>query len=107
MTASGVVAQVGVTPLPEDASWQGGEKIPSLSGLAGWDIVEASGTASAHIRLYDGTSASGILIADIALASGGASTTGPPANPVELASNAIYLQIVGTGSVEGVIYALL
>jgi hypothetical protein len=106
MTASGIVAQVGVTPLPEDASWQGGEKIPSLSGLAGWDIVESTGNTVAHVRLYDGTSASGILIGDISLAGGGSSATGPPANPVEMINNAVYLQVVN-GSVEGNLYLLL
>jgi hypothetical protein len=102
-TSSRLVAQAGVTTLPEDSP----SKIPSISGLAGWEIDETSGSAGARFRLWDGTAAGGssIELADVAIGAGQTSPP-PPSNPLEVSSGAIYLEMV-SGSIAGVVQILL
>ncbi len=100
---SQILAQAGVTQLPGDAT---GVKIPTISALAGWEFDEVSGS-NVRFRLYDGTSASGILIADLTISASSQSQP-PPPNPIQVTSGAIYLQWVsGAGSIAGPIYILL
>jgi hypothetical protein len=104
VSASVLVVQAGVTQMPEEAA---GVKIPTIQGLAGWDLVETSGSATARYRLWDGTGAGGsnIELADIQIVQGGQSTA-PPSNPVEVVNGAVYLERIA-GSISGVIYILL
>lgn len=101
-TASRIIVQAGVTQWPE---YSVGTLIPTVSGLAGWQFDETAGTsAKARFRIRDGTTASGILIADIELAAGGQSSQ--PSNPVQISTGAVFLEMV-TGTISGSIYILL
>lgn len=101
-TTSRIIVQAGSTQWPE---YSAGTFIPSVSGLAGWQFDETAGTAAkARFRLRDGTTAAGILIADIELTAGGSSSQ--PSNPVQIVSGAIFLEMV-SGTISGNCYVLL
>jgi len=95
-TASALVAQAGVTQLPGDAS---GVLLQSISGIAGWEFSETTGSAAAHVRLWDGTSTSAPArqLADVMIPAG---ETIPSDEVAQVVNGAVYLQ-VAAGSVAG------
>jgi hypothetical protein len=68
--------------------------------LHGYSVRETGGAATATVRLFDNASAaSGTLLATISLAAGGSADVLYPAGL--LAENGIYVDMGGTGTVEG------
>lgn len=71
--------------------------------LYGWALAESTGSATAKVRLRDGSSASGKLLAPITLAAGESVRDFFPVESVNVTNGAIYLEVV-SGSVEGAVY---
>lgn len=70
--------------------------------LTGWSFRETTGSATATVELYDGSSTGDILLASIALASAGTAQQGPGSSGVRI-RNGVYLHVV-SGSVKGTLY---
>ena len=98
-TASQIVVQGGVTPIPTDEIQGTPAVYPAVSTIGGWSLSESTGVSAAKVRLYDGISTAGRLIATIGLLAGGTNNRDYDFPP-ELLNNGIYLQVV-SGSVEG------
>jgi hypothetical protein len=71
--------------------------------LFGWSLNESTGSGAAKVRLRDGTSAAGKLLAVVNLASAASSTTWLAEQAVQVNTGAVYLEVV-SGSVEGCLY---
>lgn len=69
-----------------------------------WSFTETTGAASAHVQLWDGSSAGGGLIADITLLAGQSTRDGftPHALPYE---TGLFLTVV-SGSINAQVYAV-
>jgi hypothetical protein len=103
-TTSKVLVQAGVTAMP--AALDLSALVPSVSALVGWEINETTGSASAHVKLYDGTSASGIEVADVEIPEGVTNNSPGDFEPVQVFNGAVYLQVV-SGSVAGAVFYAL
>lgn len=103
VSASRIVAQAGVTALPGDSIGGVPSTVAAINTIFGWALAESTGSASAKVRLRDGTTAGGLLIATITLAQGESARDFFPVETPELRGNAIYLEVV-SGSVEGAVY---
>lgn len=97
-SASQIVVQGGVTPIPSDTIQGTPAVYSAVSAIGGWNITEAAGS-TAKIRLRDGITATSRLIATISLAAN-AQSNHSYAAPPSLLNNGIYIEVV-SGSVEG------
>lgn len=71
--------------------------------LLGWSATESTGSATASVRLHDGTTADDPAVAPlINLAEGGMSQAFPT-NGIQVTSGAVFLEVV-SGSVEVCVY---
>jgi hypothetical protein len=73
-----------------------------IRALYGYSICESTGSAAAKVRLRE-SSATGKMLAIVALASGASSTQYFPEQAPGVTSGSIYVEVV-SGSVEGVLY---
>lgn len=74
-----------------------------VRAIAGWAIRETTGAAVATVRLRDGSTATGEVIAPVGIAAGGFAFFQPIGKGIEVATGKVFLEVVA-GSVEGVIY---
>lgn len=74
-----------------------------VSAVTGWAIRETTGAAVATVRIRDGSSTAGEVIAPIGLAANGFAFMPPLGHGIEVATGRLFLEVVA-GSVEGVIY---
>jgi len=82
----------------------GGAVTRPISILSGFAVTESTGSASASMRLYDGTSASGVQLTPLIKLAAGATYSGEGLpDDIAIQSGEIFIQIV-TGSIEGVVY---
>lgn len=68
--------------------------------LCGWSLVETGGSASALVTIYDGTSAAGVLLAEIELVKS-TDETHTFDEPLQVASGAIWVVVAGSGVAAG------
>lgn len=68
----------------------------------GWNVLETSGSAKVKLALFDGTDTSGTRLAEIEVDSGEEKTE-ELAEPVEVVTGSLYLQIV-SGACSGEVF---
>lgn len=105
ISASKVLVKAGETKIPGDKVG-GVESVVQFVGvLFGWIVAESTGSATAKIRLWDGTGGEGTgnYIGTVTLGQNESNREFFPINSPQLRNNAIYLEIV-SGKVEGVVF---
>jgi hypothetical protein len=71
--------------------------------LTGWALAETSGTASAAVYIYDGSNASGSLLAPVNLAAFESTRDILPAPGLPITSGQLYVQVV-SGTIQGAVW---
>lgn len=71
--------------------------------LIGWSLRETTGAAAAEMRLRDGNSAAGEVLAVVGLAANTSSFVFASGRGVRVLTGRVFLEVV-SGSVEGVVY---
>ena len=103
IAASKVLVKAGETKIPGDSVGGVESTVQSVGALYGWIVAESTGTASAKIRLWDGTSNSGNYCGTVTLGENESNREWFGSNGPQLKNNAIYLEIV-SGHVEGLVF---
>lgn len=103
ISASKVAVKAGETKIPSDSIGGVESTYQSVNNLFGWNITESTGTASAKIRLWDGTSNAGYYLGTVTLTENESNREWFPDQSPQIRNNAIYVEVV-SGKVEGVIW---
>jgi hypothetical protein len=74
-----------------------------VNWVLGWSLAETTGTGTARVRIYDGTSSSGSMLASVNLAANDSVRDVLAEGLLKPTSGAVYVQ-VAAGSVEGSIW---
>lgn len=72
--------------------------------ISGVQLVETGGTSAVEIKLHDGTSAAGPIIAHVKAAAGGQPDAITFPHPVLLNTNNCFVEVVGTGAPEAIVW---
>src|SRR5579864_1864176 len=102
VTESKVLVKIGETKIPGDFVGGIESVVQSIGALKGWSVAESTGTASAKIRLWDGTGGqgTGLYLGTITLSENESNREWFGTDGPQIKNGAIYAEIV-SGKVEG------